>query len=165
MGTDIHTRVEIHGSDGKWVEVSIGNPYTGGNIEAYTERSYNLFNIIAGVRYSPYKTIGCARGIPTDVSDTVSRAYADAIEKYNAYGATWLTLAELISWYRNKKNFRQCDYDDADIDGDELKEIKREDKDVRRTFLKFIHGIWFLANQTQTFPFPYDVRVIMWFDC
>lgn len=104
MGCDIHTYKEKF-IDGKWVTADEWEPYDYGegaagksipyNKQAYSDRNYNLFGLLAGVRNREGTLTLVPRGIPFDVSPEVQ--YAN--EKWDADGHShsYLYLHELRS--------------------------------------------------------------------
>ncbi len=104
MGCDIHLFAEKR-IGGKWVTAEtwipdedadgrMGVPYAK---RIYTERNYDFFALLAGVRnYSVITPMVEPRGLPSDVCTEV-RAESDA---YGVDGHThsWLTLAELLAF-------------------------------------------------------------------
>ena len=86
MGTDIHTHVEVLGTDGKW-HLEAGDPFAW--------RNYGMFGFLANVRnYSRVPVISEARGIPEDACDEIRRES----EWVDAHSRSWLGLRELLEY-------------------------------------------------------------------
>lgn len=114
MGCDIHLRVEQK-VNGAWTpaEKMVPNKYAGEEGEPamlperfYSERNYDLFAILAGVRNGRgfagcdtgdgFNPIAEERGLPKDVSDAV-REESDGWG-CDGHSHSWLTLAEILAF-------------------------------------------------------------------
>lgn len=108
MGCDIHFHVEHRNKYGEWTEVykpehrKIGDnfEYTE-NYYGYSDRHYDLFGILAGVRVYGCEPIVEPRGIPVDVSRGVKADFEDWGS--DAHTPSWLTLREVLDfdWSKN----------------------------------------------------------------
>lgn len=120
MGCDIHMYCETKGKNGKWKPTGaiFDNEYydpksptticDGYTINAkqtehpYSDRAYNLFALLAGVRNGtwgePLTPISEPRGLPEDASEYIKKE-ADCSD-YHSH--SWLTIKELLSakWRR-----------------------------------------------------------------
>lgn len=120
MGCDIHLFAEIR-KDGVWEAAgdSVKNEWydhkdkeTPDNQkyvreEFYSSRHYELFGILAGVRYTGFKPIVEPRGTPKDVSLEVK----SHLDYWTSDGHThsWLTLKEILEYMwspRGKKDIK-----------------------------------------------------------
>lgn len=174
MGCDIHLSIEVREKNStKWTGICVQNPvrtYTDfetgeeyhPDLEPYNGRDYLLFGILAGVRSDCYDRItDWNRGIPDDASEYTNKRWDECKEW--CHDATWYTLNELIVYGANKKNFHSVDYKNPDF-ADDLREIKKEDKGVRRRFNAFVREIAWFVDLFYTYVAPENIRVVMWFD-
>lgn len=129
MGCDIHLYVERR-ENGRWVTADLWTPnqyYKPGNDEGedpftveydnrfYTQRSYNLFGMLANVRngrgFAGIKTgegfipIAMPRGLPEDVCDEVRHVS----ERWGVDGHShsWFTVSELLRYDWNQTTQHQ----------------------------------------------------------
>lgn len=142
MGCDIHTFIEKK-VNGKWEPIFLyridGNhpelayPYNG--------RNYELFSILAGVR-GWHNALVDLRGLPTDISEGVSREYD--WWGNDAHSMTWYDLFELSLFEKEHRNEEGYEY-----------------------LTEFYNSIRFYLNIAQEYVYnlePNQYRVIMWFD-
>lgn len=147
MGTDIHTHVEYREQEtGNWKMLYMYTPYRWNPeklniVEPYSDRNYELFGALAGVR-GWAEPIATPRGIPSDVSDGVSDKYN--IEKdWGIHTPSWLSLLELIAAAQDKKTY---------------------DKNVRSSLKELISNIVFMLHSAHRWHDDIDVRIVFWFD-
>lgn len=159
MGCDIHFYVEVR-KNGKWKQAGqmVKNEwYTPGEEEGhgntpmrheefYYGRNYDLFGVLAGVRSNWCPPIKKRRGLPSDISEEVSRLAADW--DGDGHSHSWLNLKEILEWayngdfsHKGKNRFNEISDEFADVTMPKLLKLASDPK------LK-----------------PEDVRIVFWFD-
>lgn len=151
MGCDISTYVEAR-RDGVWEHV-----FTDEREELFW-RNYGIFGFLADIRnYSHSPVISAPRGLPGDVSAEVRTAHED---DGDAFGTTWLTLAELLAY-----DYGQVFWDrriTRDGDGGALAGDGEGEHLALRDFLEV--GFFEVLKLLGRWGDPADVRVVLWFD-
>lgn len=106
MGCDIHVILERKVED-RWQNVSIyrvTDVNTIEKIEPYSDRDYELFSVLAGVR-------GCQEPLiyPRGFPDKMSGATWEIIEKWEGdyHTPTWYDMYELILFAKNYQNEKE----------------------------------------------------------
>jgi hypothetical protein len=146
MGCDIHAYLEEQSADlSKWNEVC--QLY-------YCKRSYNLFGLLAGVR-TPIVPIVSLRGIPDDVSPSVSREYKEW--GIDAHSSTWYKVEELLQF---KGPVIEDDAHDSFNFGYEKGYVQYYQKDILDSLEAFNNEIKKHVGSKNNSLF----RVVMWFD-
>lgn len=115
MGCDIHTYVEKK-IDGVWTALYGESPYDNGKISLegwlYTDRSYRLFAVLAGVRsYNDgIQPIAPPRGFPDDITKEVRNDFD------GEHTPSWFTLSELLAfdWHKPYLNKAYTTQEQAD---------------------------------------------------
>lgn len=116
MGCDIHLYCEYRSAetDHEWLSCDWyrRNPYRKSDvtepkwccINAYGNRNYTLFGILAGVRSNDNPTISAPRGVPSDMSKQIRKEWENEAEWCHSF--SWLTLKELIDYYDKYKSVK-----------------------------------------------------------
>lgn len=181
MGCDIHVNVERHLKDGSWQLLTLENPFIeykrtvtdeDGNtheerwhpqVEAYNDRCYELFGILAGVRSTALHQVDDdLRGFPVDASDELRKIYEGW--KGGCHSTTWYLLSELKAFAANDANFFSDKSNWGEEDEPWRESVEEEERDSKACFKDFVNSIrWFVTALTIYTP-PHNVRVTMWFD-
>ena len=110
MGCDIHSYVEHRNREGNWVPIQMQVRYgtwdgKDGCRDVYPVdiRNYQLFGILAGVRFCPADPIVEPRGIPSDVSDYVRGKYEENEDDWHT--PSWYSLYELKLAVKDKDRY------------------------------------------------------------
>lgn len=147
MGCDIHSYVEYRNREMDWVPIQMQVNYrTWDGKDEYRGvypvdiRNYQLFGILAGVRFCPADPIADPRGIPSDVSEYVREKY----DEYDDYHTpSWYSLYELKLAVRDKDRY---------------------DEEERELIQDVINSIEFMTNAAWAFAEDIDIRIVFWFD-
>ena len=146
MGCDIHSFVSVRNGDGPLRKIHLYRVdkyrHTLVEIEPCNYRSYMLFGILAGVRYTPeHGPIVEPRGIGVDASYEVKEKWEE--DKEWCHTPSWYTLQELRIASRDKKRYN---------------------KEERQALKYFISCIDFMVDADFSFADDVDVRIDFWFD-
>jgi hypothetical protein len=196
MGCDIHLFSEkkksVNGED-KWVNADYWsiNPYFGEDdseaelelVSIYSDRNYDLFNILAEVRGSG-PSISQPRGLPNDVSSIVKKE-SDRWDG-DGHSHSYFTLAELKEYYKNnshtfhngflsKRQIKELDEDNhtpynwsewsnPDLEYREWKEESSLKRLVDRVDVRMRKEFWVSENDEDTSKFDDKFRIVFWFD-
>lgn len=150
MGCDIHTYIEKKNEEkNRWEIVSLyylaEYSKTLELAEPYTDRCYDLFSLLAGVRGS-YEPLIEPRGLPHDLSVKV---YTESDYWENdSHSHTWYDLFELALFVKELK----------------LDEDRETEYTLLTDFYEAIENYCSLAHQNIWEVAPGKYRVIMWFD-
>ena len=147
MGTDIHVYVEVKNDKGNWELANLINN-AGERVSAYFGRNYELFGLLAGVRYADPNIIDCIReiGIPDDVTDYVE----DTWNELDYHDPVWYDVSLLRKF---------CGHVDM------LSKSRSEDEEFSYGFEDFVSNILYVCEANYVYPYRYgDARVIMFFD-
>lgn len=150
MGCDIYSYLEYRDRD-TWKPIRMQVAYTDFTGEEKTrevfpfdERNYQLFGILAGVRYCPADPIVDPRGLPSDVSPYIKEKYDKDMNDYGSFhSASWYTLYELRLAARD---------------------AVRYDEQERGLIKQVIHNIEFMISSAWAYVDDIDVRFVFWFD-
>lgn len=118
MGTDIHLRVQARDSEGQWRWADgIGDVYdynSDSNKRWYSERNYDLFGILAGVRCNHLNAISEQKGWPEEFealipgsTDTYEYAEWTWEAGIGEHGLSWLGLDEILAYDWSQVFFRE----------------------------------------------------------
>lgn len=97
MGCDCHPYAEIRGARGKWTflkKIYYDDPDPA--LDAFKERNYRLFGILAGVRNRNYPSLFEGRGLPEDSCKEIKQEFDEG----DYHSATHFMVQELldINW-------------------------------------------------------------------
>ena len=150
MGCDIHTYVEKKNEEKDcWEIVSLYylDEYskTLELAEAYSDRCYDLFSLLAGVRGS-YEPLIEPRGLPQDLSSKVETESFYWAEESHSH--TWYDLFELALFVKELR----------------LDENKEAEYALLADFYETIEDYCSFAHKYVWEAVPGKYRVIMWFD-
>lgn len=188
MGCDIHVYCERYDrEENKWEALSLYSKKEDGAVQPvpiYTERDYDLFGILAGVR-SYRDPLVYPRGLPDDLSPYVKTRWEDGKDdngKTYWHTPTWYDFCELSECHEllaefDKKEKQANDKirslekkleelkDELDDDWEQI-EVDEEDDWTGVSSLG-----WLLRDVNKVleaygtyFCNPSDVRIVMWFD-
>ena len=148
MGCDITSYVEHRNREGNWVPIQMQVRYgTWDGKNGYRDvypvdiRNYQLFGILAGVRFCPADPIVEPRGIPSDVSDYVRDKYEENEDDWHT--PSWYSLYELKLAVKDKDRY---------------------DEEERGLIQGVINAIEFMRDAAWVFVDDIDVRMVFWFD-
>lgn len=118
MGCDIHLFVEAQNDEGKWYSLDVWKQeedcpclQVGYHDRWYTDRDYQLFTILAGVRnYDNSKTIRKPRGIAFDLSTPVGNLII--YEAGDGHSHSHFTLLELEAYDQDGNGLIQDHFQD-----------------------------------------------------
>ncbi|MBI5546485.1 MAG: hypothetical protein HY901_21600 [Deltaproteobacteria bacterium] len=113
MGCDIHSWLERR-EGGRWVYATRLSDDPDQEIDAYNERRYSTFAVLAGVRnYDELQPIRTPRGLPPDVSPEGTKRAAEWADDAHSHG--WFSLRELLDfdWTRHFVSSDMCTFDEA----------------------------------------------------
>lgn len=145
MGTYIFARLEKKVDD-KYIEVVLDK-------RIFDIQFYGFFGWLADVRnYSAVKPITKDRGLPSDISSSLTYLKEDEYGYTNNFGFGWVTVDELLSI-----NYDEI-IEDRRLNGKTL-DIGQGEKMTLREFL----GEWFFKDLEILKENKID-RVIFWFD-
>ena len=138
MGCNIHLHIELQDWNGDWVHYSA----------PHVQRSYSLFEKMAGVRGCQDRAISPPKGLPDDLSLVTRVSYRDWSR--DAGSMSWLSsdeIMELEDWLA-----LEC----LDLEGD-----------VLHCYLMDKHGFTSFKRYDDIpyLPKPFtDIRFVFWFD-
>ena len=125
---------DVWESADEWVTAD-GYTYVDYNSSFYRGRNYQLFGVLAGVRYAPTEQYPMIepRGIPDDVSKPVADSYGEWGS--DAHTPSYLTLSELkqIDWTK----FKESDYNwfsEFENTIERMDELSNNEEDIRCVF-------------------------------
>ena len=105
MGCDIHLHCEYR-KDGIWYNCDNfeWDQETGKYefVSIFSDRWYDLFGVLAGVRSNNLPTIDSPRGLPKDIALKTREMANEELEWCHSH--SYLTLRELIRWKEKQKN-------------------------------------------------------------
>lgn len=133
MGCDIHAWIEKRDSDGEWNSL----------FQAFIDRNYWLFGVLASVRRPEADCIHLPKGFPADADVRTINNYNDW--DADAHNVSWLTLQELLEF----------DWDETD---------PKFNRPYREWSAHFINTVLAAMRAVSTAPDQKDVRLVFWFD-
>ena len=182
IGADIHLHCEYR-RDGVWYNCDNfeWDPKTEEYVFAsiYSDRNYDLFGVLAGVRSATCEQIDEPRGLPKDMA-AKTREMAE-VDKEWTHSHSYLTMRELLRW-REKQQFKWKKYKKqkgnkivhTDYDGDLIYNsegvplmLKYEkhvcDRLIRKMEDKMNDHI-FCFEEDDYYLKGDDFRIVFWFD-
>lgn len=185
LGCDIHLFIERKNKEtGKWENIALYKKDNDGfyvPCDAYRERNYMLFGMLAGVRGANDPFV-YPRDIPDDLSDEVAELWDDGDGWHTP---TWYDFCELKAYYNMMKECCKV-AKERDKYIDTFEELKQERKDgvndgeycdlfdievksyeerMIDSMSEFMSGIENVMDAYWIWnPKPGEVRVVMWFD-
>lgn len=126
-------------------------------------RDYQLFGVLAGVRYLGFEQIADARGFDEFCPEEIRAQYEEFSEDY--HDVSFYNMNEIKEAIKDKKRYPKWNtYDTEDEDGNLVEVKDKNDPGPHQSLKWFYKHVMEFANQAWYFVEPEDVRVYFWFD-
>lgn len=129
-------------------------------VSCFSDRNYQLFGVLAGVRSYEYPQIDAVRGLPSGCPQEL-RNYIEKTWENSCHNVTWYSLGELNKAVKNKKKWPKYDiwYDENGV--------AHKDKETygpHYGLKRLRDSVQHFADIEGWFDDPEDVRVVIFFD-